>query len=193
MIPDNPDRMVPEELRRQLRLPRVGQLGYVVGDVREAVNRHRDALGIRPWLVLDESHPITLRGVPGRCTLRLGMAYSGAVQVELIQVLEGASIHTEATQQPEGTLHHLGFMVQGIRGRLDECRRRGIGILQSGTIAEAGITTEYAYLDTVARAGVVLELIQWRLGPLPFPSNRITFNAVCGIGAWTAFRGRVVR
>ena len=47
--------------------------------------------------------------------------------------------------------------------------------------------------DPLTSAGIVLELIRWRLGPMPMPVNGFVFNLVCALGAWTLFRGRVVK
>jgi hypothetical protein len=194
MIPRNLESLVPDHVRERLGLPRVGQVGYVVSDAHGSIDRHKDAYGLKPWLVIDtHSHDCVLRGSEVQSVLRIGLAYSGPVQVELIQVLEGESIHREHPNELEGEPHHLGFMVRDIDKRLSDCRRLGIGILQRGTIRETGITVDYAYLDTLDTAGIILELIQWRVGPVPMPTNRLVFNLVCAIGAKTVFRGRVIR
>jgi len=40
--------MVPDGVRKQLRLPKLGQLGYVVADMDDAIAYYRNILGIRP-------------------------------------------------------------------------------------------------------------------------------------------------
>lgn len=84
-------------------------------------------------------------------------------------------------------------MVQNLDKRLDACREMGIGILQRGTIKDIGLTIDYAYLDTVDEAGIILEFIQWRLGPIPLPINKLVHNLVCWAGSRTLLKGRVIK
>ena len=84
-------------------------------------------------------------------------------------------------------------MVQDIDKRLDACQKLGIGVLQRGTIRDIGFTVDYAYVDTVEQAGVVIEFIQWRLGALPLPTNRLTFNILCLAGSGGFLKGRVIK
>jgi catechol 2,3-dioxygenase-like lactoylglutathione lyase family enzyme len=183
-----------DDLARQIGLPKVGQMGYVVADIDQAIAFCRDAFGIRPWLLLEERpDPCVQRGTPLQAALKLALAYAGPVQVELIQVLEGETFHLDHVAAGRTGLHHLGYMVNDLEKRLEACHAAGVEVLQRGCIRESGFTVDYAYLDTVEKAGIVLELIRWRLGPLPMPVNRLMFNAVCALGAWTLFRGRVIK
>ncbi len=154
----------------------------------------KDKFGLSPWLLLDKRpDPCIQQGREVHPVLRIALAYMGPVQIELIQVVEGESIHLRHVEESKEGVHHLGFMVQDINKRLDACENMGIGILQRGTIRETGFTVDYAYLDTVEQAGIILEFIQWRLGPIPTPVNRLVFNLVCWAGSKTLFRGRVLR
>lgn len=186
--------MIPDTLREQLRLPKLGQIGHVVTDINETISYCKDAFGIGPWLLLDERpDPCNEKGKEIHPLLRIALAYAGPVQIELIQVMEGESLHLNHIKESKEGAHHLGFMVQDINKRLDACNKMGIGVLQRGTIRESGFKVDYAYLDTVDQAGIILELIQWRLGPIPLPTNRFTFNMVCWAGSKTLFRGRVIK
>jgi len=188
------DQMIPDGVRKQLRLPKVGQIGYVVSDVNETVAYCRDALGIRPWLLLDERpDPCIERGKRVHPLLRIALAHAGGVQIELIEVVEGESYHLDHLAEWEAEIHHVGFMVQDLESRLDEAQKMGFELIQRGTIREMGIKVEYAYLDTAETAGTVIELIQWRLGPLPMPINGTVHNLICQLGSATLFRGRVVK
>ncbi len=186
--------MISEAIKRQLKLPEVGQLGYVVSDVDEAIDRYKETFGVGPWMLLDvRPEPCIEGGREVHPLLRIALAYAGSVQVEFIQLMEGESFHLQHVKESEGEVHHLGFMVQNIGRRLDAYGKRGIGVLQRGTIKEAGVRVDYAYLDTVGQAGIIIELLQWRLGPLPLPVNRVTFNLACRIGAKTLLKERIIR
>ena len=195
MVPIIPDDLVTDQVKSLLKLPDVGQIGYVVEDINHAIQEWQVAHQRVPWLVLDHNHPCIFRGKQGRCTLRIALAYSGRIQIELIQVLDGETIHVGSAAKPEGKIHHLGFMVRNLDGRLEYCQQQGAQLLQRGTIKSAGLTVDYAYLDcsAVGSPDLILELIQWRLGPLPISANRRLFNALRTLGSWSVFRGKIVR
>jgi methylmalonyl-CoA/ethylmalonyl-CoA epimerase len=186
--------MMPKSVTKQLKLPKLGQIGYVVKDVDKTVAYYKDTFGIRPWMLLDERpEPCIEKGKEVHPLLRIALAYMGPVQVELIQVVEGESVHLNHPEESLWRIHHLGFMVQDIERRLDACQKLGIGVLQRGTIRDIGFTVDYAYLDTLEQAGVIMELIQWRLGALPLPTNRLTFNILCLAGSSSFLKGRVIK
>ena len=186
--------MISDDVGEQLNLPQLGQMGYVVSDVNEAVAFCRDAFGIRPWLLTDyRPDPCYERGKRIHPVLRIGLAFAGPVQIELIQVMEGETYHLDHIREAREGPHHLGYMVGDLERRLDACNQLGIGVIQRGTIRESGFKVDYAYLDTVKKAGMVLELIQWRLGPIGIPVNRTVHNLVTILGSWTLFRGRVIK
>jgi catechol 2,3-dioxygenase-like lactoylglutathione lyase family enzyme len=186
--------MVPKTIAEKLKLPGLGQIGYVVKDIDKTISYYRDTLGIRPWMLLDERpQPCIEKGKEVHPQLRIALAYSGPVQLELIQVVEGESFHLNYPADSLWRVHHLGFMVRDIDKRLEACQKLGIAVLQRGTIKDIGFTVDYAYLDTVEEAGVMIEFIQWRVGALPLPANRLLFNALCRAGAGTFLKGRVIK
>jgi len=145
---------MPKSVVRQLKLPKLGQIGYVVKDVDKTVSYYRNTLGIRPWMLLDERpEPCIEKGKEVHPLLRIALAYMGPVQVELIQVVEGESVHLNHPEESLWRVHH----------------------------------------DTVQEAGVVMELIQWHLGALPLPTNRLTFNILCRAGSGSFLKGRVIK
>jgi methylmalonyl-CoA/ethylmalonyl-CoA epimerase len=186
--------MVSDTVKKRLRLPRLGQIGYVVTDVSKTMSYYRDTFGVGPWILLDEKpEPCIENGKEVHPVLRIALASVGPVQMELVQVVEGESYHLDHLRESGGGLHHLGFMVRDLDRRLDACKEMGIGILQRGTIRDVGMTVDYAYLDTVDEAGIILEFIQWRMGPIPLPINRLVHNLVCLAGSSTLLKGRVIR
>jgi methylmalonyl-CoA/ethylmalonyl-CoA epimerase len=186
--------MIPASIAKKLKLPGLGQVGYVVQDIDKTVSYYKNTLGVRPWMLMDERpEPCIEKGKKVHPLLRIALAYMGAVQVELIQVMEGESIHLNHPADSPWRIHHLGFMVQDIDKRLDACQEMGIEVLQRGTIKDIGFTVNYAYLDTVREAGSVIEFIQWRLGALPLPVNRFVFNTLCRAGSRTFLKGRIAK
>jgi len=186
--------MISDAVKKQLGLPEVGQIGYVVTDVPNTIAYYRDTFGIRPWMLLDERpEPCIEKGKEVHPLLRIALAYEDSTQLELIQVVEGETFHLNHVKEGKKEAHHLGFMVHNINKRLDDCHKMGIEILQRGTIRDSGLTIDYAYLDTVDQIGIIIELLQWRLGPVPLPINRLVFNFLCLVGARTLLKGRVIK
>jgi catechol 2,3-dioxygenase-like lactoylglutathione lyase family enzyme len=146
-----------------LRVPRLSQVGIVVKDLDRAVHHLEKVFGIGPWLIMEGETEYCLdRGREIKVKGRIAMGYSGKIQLELIEILEGDSFHLDTLGDRDQGPHHLGFEVDDLEERLKACREEGIEILQRGTLKQMGMTIDYAYLDTVETSGVILEYIQTR-------------------------------
>ncbi len=135
-------------------LPGVSQIGVVVKDVDKTVEFFSSVLGIGPWRTVEAtrtSEEITTGATPYR--VKLAFASLGPVQIELIQVLEGETIHSQFLRARGEGLHHLGFPVSNIDDMVAELGKRGISVLQ-------GMRGRFAYMDTDAVGGIIVELIQ---------------------------------
>ncbi len=87
----------------------VGQIGYVVHDLEDAAARWAESTGIGPWRVLpkvDLDH-FTYEGVDSPVEIGIAVAFSGDVQMELIQQHNDApSMYRELlVTYGEGALH----------------------------------------------------------------------------------------
>lgn len=96
----------------------------------------------------------TYRGRRGNFQYRIALAQLGALQLELIQPLEGDSIYGEFLESRGEELHHFGFLIDRIEERIAAMGRMGIGVLQSGK--RPGRI--WAYMDTEPLAGIIIEL-----------------------------------
>jgi hypothetical protein len=76
--------------------------------------------------------------------------------------------------------HHVGVYVNDIDRRLNACEELGIGMLQTGVVRSGGkvggVTTRYAYLDTVAIGGIIFELLQIDFMGTHISSSRFWFE-----------------
>jgi len=76
------------------QLPRFGlgaidQISFAVVDIDEAVPRFTAMFG--PFVVIDVPDlDVTVRGRPSLTTLRLGFCQTGPIEVELVEVVDGA-------------------------------------------------------------------------------------------------------
>jgi len=149
--------------RDHLHMPRLAQIGIYVKDMDRSIEHYEKVFGIGPWLVLegetdycmDRGKEVTVKG-------RIGMGYTGKIQLELIEIVGGPNLYLDTLGGREEGLHHMGFAVDNLEERLQACREAGIEVLQRGTLKQLGMTIDYAYLDTLDSVGVILEFIQTR-------------------------------
>lgn len=136
-----------------LKLPPVAHVGLVVRDVDRAMEFYSSAFGLGPWRVV-EIPGTSPEGQPWK--LKLAFAPLGQVMLELIQVLEGRTLHRDFLEQRGEGLHHLGFEVDNFDRWLEALEKRGIGVVMGRRSPEVS----FAYLDTEMAGGAIVELIQ---------------------------------
>jgi 4-hydroxyphenylpyruvate dioxygenase-like putative hemolysin len=92
--------------------------------------------------------------------MRLAFAQAGATQLELIQPLTDNNIYAEQLARRGEGLHHVGVFVPSLDAGIAEAEREGFSVLQSGRgygrLGDGG----FAYLDTEAQVGMIVELIE---------------------------------
>ncbi len=175
---------ISEGVRKRLRLPALGQVGFVVRDAAATADFYQRVFGIGPWVISEgETVRCTNRGKETTLRGKVAMAQAGSVQFELVQIVGGESIHLEHLDSRGEGLHHLGFFVRDLKARLKACREAGIEVLQRGSLKQSGLTIEYAYLDTVAIGGVIFEYIEPRLAGFPVSMHPWVLKAMNRLGA----------
>jgi hypothetical protein len=134
----------------------IRQNGYVVRDIDAAIRHWTEVIGVGPFYVL-ENAPIpnaSYRGQPADIRVSVALAHSGPLQVELIELENGApSPYREFLDAGREGLHHVAYIVSSI----DEAvARGGIPVVMAG----ASDTIRFAYLDSETHPGSVVELIE---------------------------------
>ena len=135
------------------------QNGYVVRDWRRAAEHWSSVLGVGPFFVMEhiEFAACTYRGVSASIDMSVAIAYSGDLQIELVEQHNDApSIYRDfLTAHGEG-LQHVGTLVPDLDAVLDARHWRE-------RIVQAGSTTvgqRFAYVDVGIHEGGMLELIE---------------------------------
>jgi len=142
-----------------VKLPPVEQVGIVVEDVEKAVEYYGSTFGWGPFNVSEvELKGCIYRGQLSDCKLKMAFAQSGPVEIELIQVLEGETPHTEFLREKGEGLHHLRFRVDDLDAVLAKWAGEGIEPIWQHSMPEIGIS--WAYVNTDAIGGVMAELIE---------------------------------
>jgi methylmalonyl-CoA/ethylmalonyl-CoA epimerase len=141
-------------------LPPVEQIGIVVGDVDQAVQFFSSAFAWGPFKIREsEMKGVTYDGRTGDCRLKMAFARSGGVEIELIQVLEGETPHSDFLRRHGEGLQHLRFRVDDCDGMLKALAREGVEPLWSQIFP--GIAA-FAYMKTDKTSGLMVELFEMK-------------------------------
>jgi len=143
----------------------VHQVGIVVADLDAAVAEHSRLCGCTQegWRLdtfgRESVQELTVRGEPAVFSMRLAF-HGAAPELELIQPLDGPSIYAEWLAATGGGLHHLAVAVTSLAQATAAMERAGFPTLQAGHgFAPAG-RGGFAYYDTAAALGYVLEAVE---------------------------------
>ena len=110
-------------------LGRIDQISHLVRGIAGACRQWIDTQGIGPWLIVRNLALVgTHDGVPTEPLLDVAIAYSGDLQIELIEPRNDApSPYLAHTRSGELGLHHVAyFEAQDIDARVAQARRQGL-------------------------------------------------------------------
>ncbi len=102
-----------EDIRKQLDLPDLDQVGFVVRDMEQALALYEPLFG--PFSTMDPG-PMSYdyRGEQEECDMRLAFGSSGDVEIELIEWISGGCPHKEFLDAGREGMHHLRFIVEDL-------------------------------------------------------------------------------
>jgi hypothetical protein len=145
--------------RRHDAIGRIMQNGYVVHDWRNAAEHWGSVLGVGPFFSMQhvDFEWCEYRGQRVQIDMSVGIAYSGDFQIELVQQHNDApSIYLDFLRDNKPGLQHVGALTGNLSQTLQQSGLQE-KIIQQG-LTRAGV--RFAYLDTVAFNGTMLELIE---------------------------------
>ena len=148
------------------------QLGFVVRDVERAAAEFDARLGAGPWrgwLFGPQGQGREYRGRPAEWSLRLALN-ERSPQFELIEPLEGPSIHADWLEERGEGLQHLAYVVRSLEETTSELEAAGhpaVARIHSFGAAGDGAA---AYFDTVDVLGFMVEAVEppTRMPPTDF-------------------------
>ena len=146
-----------KKIKETLNLPEISQICIVVRDLNKAVTYYENVLGLGPFVCPEINYtdvcyygkPVTAKWIMAFCSL-------GPIEMELAQPVSGPNIYQDFLEERGEGIHHLGFDVRNLDERIEQYKKMGIGILQSGHTPYGG----FARLDTTQTGGVIFEIIQ---------------------------------
>jgi methylmalonyl-CoA/ethylmalonyl-CoA epimerase len=145
--------------------PRLGtkvvtQIGIVVKDIAATARAWSTILGLpMPEIIetagYDEART-EYQGRPSQARAKLAFFSMGQVSVELIEPIGGPSTWRDQLDAHGDSLHHVAFVVNGMKDRTAYLEAQNVPLVQRGEYPGG----RYAYLDGSAQLGTILELLE---------------------------------
>jgi catechol 2,3-dioxygenase-like lactoylglutathione lyase family enzyme len=111
-------------LPKELNLPPVNQVGFVVRNLEKALEFYQPLFG--EFSVMDAPDmEWDYRGKPEVSSLKLAFANSGDVEIELIEWVSGKTPHKEFLDAGHEGMHHLRFVVDNVEEKVKEAEAAG--------------------------------------------------------------------
>ena len=108
----------------------ISHIGIAVDDCEKAARWWERTFGVGPFstdeYILDASTNFRFKGEPAEARMKASIAYSGKVFIELVEVLEGESPHTEFLKRHGEGMQHVAFSVQDIGGVVERLAPEGL-------------------------------------------------------------------
>ena len=137
---------------------KIDQMSYVYKDVKNQAKIMEDLYGIPKFAQMENitHQDATYRGK--EVTIVIDYAFSRLinVQIELQQWKSGDSLFKDFIDQGKEGLHSIGIYVEDLQAFIDEFKKRGIEVLQTGKVGKQW----FAYFDTEKTFGILLEAQQ---------------------------------
>jgi len=136
------------------------QIAVVVRDVERAAKRYAEIFGLEvPSSILTapkEETNIRYRGQSTDARAKLAFLQMGPqLNIELIEPVGGPSVWQEHLDSRGEGVHHIAFRVKGMDEVLAYLDGEGLPTVQRGDFTGG----QYAYIDSAADLGVMLELL----------------------------------
>ncbi len=148
-----------EKLESIIKLPPVEQIGIVVKDIDKAIAFYSSVFGLGPFKVVEiENKGFTYKGKKGDCKMKLAFTRSGPMEIELVQILEGETPHTDFLKEIGEGVQHLRFRVKDLDSELAKLSKEGIEPVFYNRMAEFGVA--FAYINSDKIGGVMFELFE---------------------------------
>lgn len=137
---------------------RLYHIGVCVRDIAATVQFYTDIFSIGPFTYRDVAYEnATYYGQVAGYRGKRAFAQMGPMMLELIELVDGPTIHEGFLETRGEGLHHLGFEVDDLAASMEEAVRRGLEITQSFTRSDG---TGFAYVDSDRIGGTIFEVVE---------------------------------
>jgi methylmalonyl-CoA/ethylmalonyl-CoA epimerase len=136
------------------------QIGIVVKDIDATIKYYETLFGFGPFEVRYVDYPTaTYYGKVAGYRGKRAFFFLGPIQIELIELVDGNTIHEDFLKEKGEGLNHLGFRVDNIEEAKKRAAECGFKIIQSFTRPD---NTGFAYIDSDKIGGVIFEMSEKR-------------------------------
>ena len=136
----------------------MSQICWVVPEMDAAIRYWGETLGVGPWSLTRhvEVTGFECEGRPSDVDMSIAIAYSGEMQIELIEQHNDAlSLYRDVAAGPRGSQHHIGYYAKDYEARRKQVMEAGYEVGQQGAIG----TIHFTYFKTPGLLGTYSELI----------------------------------
>ena len=134
------------------------QIGIVVRNIDETIKYYEKVFGFGPFEIREVDYPTaTYFGKPAGYRGKRAFFYLGPIQIELIELKDGKTIHEDFLQEKGEGIQHIAFEVKDLEEGKRKAEEAGLKVIQSFTRPDG---SGFAYLDSDRIGGVPFELIQ---------------------------------
>lgn len=133
-------------------LNNIDQIGIVVEDVDESMEKLFNTFGIGPWEIFHLNTENTTDGMyygePAEFEMYLSHSYVGDIMIELIEPLSGPTIHQDFLDEEGEGVHHIAnfsWTESQTYNIVEQFKKSDVDIMQSAHYGGA----EFWYFDTL--------------------------------------------
>ena len=176
-----------EETRSsKMTLGKLSHVGIAVRDLDKAMEYYGSVFGLGPFTTeVYDLKSFVYRGKTASARVKAAIAYSGAVFIELVQVLEGETVHTEFLREKGEGIQHVAFLVRNLDEKLKELAKSGVEPVmrlrvpidtpagpdsaQPGTSKMTRLELTEVYLNSDKIGGAMIQLMEFTEVPVTCP------------------------
>jgi methylmalonyl-CoA/ethylmalonyl-CoA epimerase len=135
------------------------QIGIVVKSIDETVKYYREKFGMGPCEIRHVDYPTaSYYGEASGYRGKRAFFHLGPIQIELIELVDGKTIHEAFLKEKGEGLHHIGFRVQDLARAMETAKSQGFQVIQHFRREDG---SGFAYLDSDKPGGAIFELIAY--------------------------------
>ena len=134
---------------------RFNEIALVVKDIKAAVEDYTRLFGLQFGPIKEYKINAIEKGKTNSYTQATAFAKLGHIEIELIQIIEGESIHTDFLKAQGEGIHHLGFRVAELEKEMNRADALELKLISSFEVGEIMV---FAYYEK--SNGLMIELVQ---------------------------------
>ena len=139
----------------------VTQVGILVNDIEKSSQDYADFFGMEKpnWILTDEYEKTQAEyiGKPSNAKAKLAFFNVGPnMSIELIEPDNELSTWRDDLNKYGEGVHHIAFVIKGMKEKIEICQRNGMPLLQKGEYTGG----RYAYIDAKNSLKTIIELLE---------------------------------